>query len=371
MADFQVLIFEAGNFQNPQAPGTLPIEDSTFLSSLTIGDTLTYLGGGETTLVTITDNVNTTFDEAQSNQFLASPVTFDGVTYSAGQTVTPTYTLVMTGDDGNTYTLTSFNFAPNTNGQEPDAIFFEGAIPPPGTQLTLIQEINPTGSQSRNYSNFAICFAKGAQIATPDGKVAVEQLQVGDAVLTLDGPALPVKWVGLRHINRLELARSPQLRPIQIAKGALGPNMPSSPLKVSRQHRICIRSKIAERMFGRDTALVAAHHLLGVAGVSEVLDDAPLTYVHILLEGHAAVAVNGAYAESLLMGPMAVALLSDTQSDGRITPPLPPMLTQTDMAPAFPIPRGSQQRQLVQRHIKNGKPLFASAVDAGTSELAV
>ena len=131
MPDHQVRIFAADNLFNPQNPGTLPIEDATFRSDLEIGDQITWLGGGTSEIITITDPTNDTFDEAQTDQTLAQAVTFNGTSYAAGQIVTPTYTIIFSDGAGNSYTLSSLNFDANNNGQEPDSVFWEGAIPPP------------------------------------------------------------------------------------------------------------------------------------------------------------------------------------------------------------------------------------------------
>ncbi|MEO0391434.1 MAG: Hint domain-containing protein, partial [Pseudomonadota bacterium] len=214
MADFSFLIFAADNLINPQNPGFLPAEDSSFRSDLVNGDQITWTGGGESAFITVTDNTSTTFDEAQSNQRLTNPVTFDGVSYSANQVVTPTYTIVFSGSDGNTYTLTSFNFSGNTNNEIPDAVFWEGSIPPSGTVLTVTSEINPTGSTARDYNDFVACFCAGTLIETVAGPTPVEHLTSGDLILTQRGDAEAVQVVCHRHIGPSELAASPKLRPV-------------------------------------------------------------------------------------------------------------------------------------------------------------
>ena len=45
-----------------------------------------------------------------------------------------------------------------------------------------------------------ICFAHGTQIATPGGEVPVDQLAVGDRVLTASGDAVPIIWVGVGRV---------------------------------------------------------------------------------------------------------------------------------------------------------------------------
>ncbi|WP_200306304.1 Hint domain-containing protein, partial [Paracraurococcus ruber] len=48
-----------------------------------------------------------------------------------------------------------------------------------------------------------ICFYPGTRIRTPDGEAAVETLAIGDLVLTADGQARPVRWVGRQTVATL------------------------------------------------------------------------------------------------------------------------------------------------------------------------
>ena len=45
------------------------------------------------------------------------------------------------------------------------------------------------------------CFAAGTRIATVHGNIAVEHLQIGDAVKIFGGGSAPVKWIGMRHYS--------------------------------------------------------------------------------------------------------------------------------------------------------------------------
>ncbi|MEO0487066.1 MAG: Hint domain-containing protein [Pseudomonadota bacterium] len=355
MADFPVLLFAADNIVNPQNPGFLPAEDGTFRSDLVNGDTITWLGGGESALIYIEDNVDAVFDEALSNQFLRDPVTFDGVSYSAGIPVTPTYTIVFSGTGG-PYTFTSFNFSGNTNNEIPDAFFWEGSIPPPGTVLTVTSEINPTGGSSRPYADFVTCFARGTQIAVPGGTRAVETIRDGDTVITQDGREERVLLACARHIGPAELRANPKLLPVRIMAGALGRGLPQRDLYVSRQHRLCVASPICERMFGAAEVLVSAIRLTELPGI--MVDDTvtSVEYFHLLLADHEVIVAEGAPAESLYLGESALEAMS--------------LAAQRELRAIFPdlarhhhrrrsehlIPRGAQQKQLVMRHAKNAKP---------------
>lgn len=360
MPVFDILIFSGANVDNPQNPGNLPSEDGTFLSDLDVGQQITWLGGAENVVVSV-DDVDDTFDEAENNQTLASDVTFNGTTYTTGQIVTPTYTIEFMGSDGNTYTLTSFNFDTNTNGQIPDAVFWEGDIPPAGTVLTVTNEINPTRATAREYSDTAVCFAAGTRILTPQGEKNIEALVIGDFVETFDGEMAEIKWIGVRDICGSELRAHPNLLPIRITSGALGDGFPNGDLVVSPQHRLMVKSKISKRMFGQDQVLVAANRLTALPGIFVDTTVKAVQYYHILLENHEILCANGAPAESLYLGEQALkSITTDGLAELRIIFPsvlLPGFQAQTSQY----IPEGKKQKKLIERHYRNEKPVFESS----------
>lgn len=359
MGSYSVAIFGAGNVTNPQNPGHLPSEDGTYMSDLVNGDTLTWVGGDESTVVTISDSTDSLFDEAQWDQTLASPVTFDGVSYETGQVVSPSFVVLLSGSDGNNYTMTSFNFSGNGGPPEADAIFWEGLIPPPGTVLTVTGESNPTGAQSRDYNILATCFCGGSEISTELGERPVERLEVGDMIWTSRGDLKPILWIGRREVSMAELMVYPNLRPIRITAGAMGNNLPRKDLLVSPQHRMVVSSKIAQRMFGKSEVLVAAVKLLSVPSVYIDKRLKPVSYFHMLFEAHEIVFAEGAATESLYSGPMALkSMKPELRKEMEF---LFPELSERDHSakPACYIPVGSQQKKLVTRHVKNNKPLFA------------
>ncbi len=153
-----------------------------------------------------------------------------------------------------------------------------------------------------NVSANVVCFADGTKIDTPTGRVAVDELSVGDAVMTQDNGVQPVRWIARKTIQRRELDVNPKLRPLVILADALGPGYPKVDLKISRRHRVLIRSRIAERMFGKREILVPAVKLLGLSGVFVDTAVQSVTYVHFICDRHEVVFANGLPSETLLLG---------------------------------------------------------------------
>lgn len=201
------------------------------------------------------------------------------------------------------------------------------------------------------------CFAAGTLIQTDRGQFPVETLRPGDMVVTRDHSYQPVRWMGQRKLDAQVLADKPNLRPIRIRAGALGPDTPENDLIVSPQHRVLVRSKIARRMFDADEVLVASKHLCGLAGIEMSDDLAEIEYYHMLFDRHEIVISNCAETESMHIGPQALKSVS-TAAQKEILELLP-VLEDRDYRPvaARALVSGRQGRKLAAHHVKNCMPL--------------
>ncbi|WP_244936035.1 Hint domain-containing protein [Paracoccus siganidrum] len=218
-------------------------------------------------------------------------------------------------------------------------------------------EFDPEGTLELDPDDVVPCFTRGTLIETASGPVAVEDLKVGDLVRTRDNGLQPIRWIGSRKLGRAGLAAKPNLRPIRIRAGALGTGTPSADLLVSPQHRILVRSRIAQRMFSTAEVLVAAKQLLQLDGI-EIADDLEtVDYFHILFDRHEVVYSNGAETESLYTGPQALAGVGKAAREEIFA--LFPTLAETEDEPqaARLLPSGRQARKLAVRHLQHGKSL--------------
>jgi len=138
-------------------------------------------------------------------------------------------------------------------------------------------------------STFTVCFLAGTMIATPAGDVAIEALMIGDLVLTADGRAAPVKWVGIQTVVSV-FADPLRSFPIRITAGALGEGLPARDLFVSPDHALFL-----------DGVLVQAGALVnGTTVVRETAMPERFTWFHVELEDHALILAEGVPAETFL-----------------------------------------------------------------------
>lgn len=222
----------------------------------------------------------------------------------------------------------------------------------------------PTG-QTNTYIQFhggdpvIVCFCQDTLIGTENGNVAVQDLSVGDMIMTDEGEARPLRWIGRRKLNLRELQANDKLYPVRISAGSLGNGLPEKDLLVSRQHRMLVRSGIVQRMFGLEEVLIPAIKLTALPGIFVDASVETVTYFHLLLDEHSVILAEGTPAESLATGPQAMKALSPEAREEIRT--LFPAIFEQGYEPEFarPVPEGRRQRALIQRHLKNGQPLLS------------
>ncbi|WP_171123727.1 MULTISPECIES: Hint domain-containing protein [unclassified Ruegeria] len=151
--------------------------------------------------------------------------------------------------------------------------------------------------------NLLICVSRGTLIATPAGERPVEDLLIGDDVLTADGRTEQVRWIGSRCIDAAELGRNDSLFPVRIRGNAFGHDVPNGDLLVSPQHRIQVQDPLAEMLFGHPAVLAPAKGLLNDSTITVDRSVAEVEYFHLAFDQHEVIVTNGLATESFHPGP--------------------------------------------------------------------
>ena len=175
-----------------------------------------------------------------------------------------------------TITITSASGATQT-------LTFDNASTAAGVKLTQVTINGVLVDQ------LSICFMAGTMIRTPEGEASIETLKRGDLVLTVDGAAKPVSWVGRQTIS-VRFADPTRSFPIRIKAGALADNVPSRDLLVSPDHALLI-----------DGVLVHAGALvneLSITREAQVPDS--FVYYHVELDDHSLILAENVPAETFV-----------------------------------------------------------------------
>ena len=133
------------------------------------------------------------------------------------------------------------------------------------------------------------CFAAGTLIRADTGDVPVQDLRVGDRIITASGQVRPVRWIGLRRLDLRRHPRPEDACPILIRADALGDGVPARDLLVSPEHAMFI-----------DGGLIPARLLVNGGSIVQRMAARYVEYFHVELDSHDILLAEGAPAESYL-----------------------------------------------------------------------
>ena len=133
------------------------------------------------------------------------------------------------------------------------------------------------------------CYCRGTLILTDCGEVAVEDLKVGDCLITVDGKARAIQWIGRRSYGERFLMTNPALTPILIQAAALGSGLPRRDLRVSPKHAMFL-----------DGLLIPAAELVNGTTIDRDWGCQGVDYFHVELDSHDVIWAEGAASETYL-----------------------------------------------------------------------
>jgi hypothetical protein len=184
----------------------------------------------------------------------------------------------------------------------------------------------------------APCFLRGTRIRTESGEVLVQDLTIGDRILTLAGAARPITWIGTGRVLVSPGKRS-AATPIIVRKNALADGAPYHDLRITKGHALFV-----------DDVLIPAEFLINHRTILWDDHKREVEFYHIELETHDVLVANGAAAESYRDdGNRWLFQNANTGWDQPEKPPCAPVLTGgpvvdaiwqflLDRAPARPAP---------------------------------
>ncbi|MQB42139.1 Hint domain-containing protein [Rhizobium sp. ICMP 5592] len=156
--------------------------------------------------------------------------------------------------------------------------------------LNFAGDLDPSGFiLDAATGTIVLCFVTGTLVHTTQGEIPVEELRVGDIVITASSQQRPIRWIGSAELDCAN-AREPSVCwPIRIAAGALGPNKPAHDLFVSPAHGI--RTTVVTDV------LIPASALVNGATIAQA-ECERVTYWHVELDEHDILVTNGLPTES-------------------------------------------------------------------------
>ncbi len=145
-------------------------------------------------------------------------------------------------------------------------------------------------------------FTGASVIATDRGDVLARDLRAGDLLVTRDHGLQPLRWIGANTVIYYDemnvLGPVPRHGPIRIRAGSHGTNPDAGNLVLAPGQRLLVHNPLNELLFGQAEVMAAVGDLTHLDGI-DPLDRATGRWVHLLLDAHELIRVNGIWLESL------------------------------------------------------------------------
>ncbi|ARW09842.1 Hint domain-containing protein [Acetobacter ascendens] len=302
--------------------GTISITNNAAVtaSNWNIGDS-----SGATAAVTISDGASLTLDNSDKIASGSTVVVGNGGTLVLGGYATSTPGLIQFGGNGGTIEVAA-GTTPSiieyiTNISSGDTIVLDGMTADNYTYIGGVYTLTDNGQPISGTSSFQlpdanegstfivktvngktyltadkiVCFLAGSMIRTSEGDVAVEDIQIGDQVVTFDWKnnkeiTRPVVWVGKAHaMVRAGLPDDEAGYPVRILKDAIADGVPYKDMLITAEHCLFFDGKfVPVRML--------------VNGVSIFYDKSFLSYdyYHVETAQHSVITADGMLTESYL-----------------------------------------------------------------------
>jgi len=276
-------------------------------STLIAGSGADYLAGGGggiggNTLVA-GSGADTLFGGGGANTFVFNSVADNNPGTYIGDFVEGTDKIDLTGlGESLTFignTETEVAFSANDPGQVQTYVSGDEAFvavdTTDGTAATLTIRVYDNGTnpaiplQRTDIEPEPACYCAGTRIMTDHGEVAVEELSIGDRVMTVGGAARPIKWIGRRAYAGRFAQVNQEILPVCFKPGSLADGVPKRDLWVSPNHAVYI-----------DGVLIQAEDLVNGDNVVQAQTVETVRYFHIELESHDVILAEGAWSETFV-----------------------------------------------------------------------
>jgi hypothetical protein len=172
----------------------------------------------------------------------------------------------------------------------------------PGTGLELTAATDPTTLDFvGNYHNgefvvstdgtnttISLCYRRGTHILTPTGEKRVEDLAIGDRVVTRFGGVQAIKWIGRQSFD----VAGRDHAPVHFRPDSLGDGMPARDLFVSPNHSMLL-----------ENTLVLARSLVNGITITQAETATRVDYFQLDLGRHDCVIAEGTWSETYADAP--------------------------------------------------------------------
>jgi hypothetical protein len=278
--------------------------DTVTLSGVSGSGTITQSGTGKLDLGANTFTGGVTIDSGTVDLSSSTAAGTGAITFAPGASaaltidagVDPTNTIKGFAS-GDTINLTGYNAATTTTDFDSTTDVLTV------TDGTHTDTLRLSGDYSGEYfhatssssgvviseNNSVACYCRETRILTASGEVAVEDLKIGDLLITLSGERRAIKWIGKRSYSGRFANANRGVLPICFKAGSLDGRLPARDLWISPKHAMFI-----------DGVLIAAEQLVNGVSIVQAERVDMVEYFHIELDTHDIIIAEGAASETFV-----------------------------------------------------------------------
>jgi predicted ribosome-associated RNA-binding protein Tma20 len=165
-----------------------------------------------------------------------------------------------------------------------------------GAETNELFAIASDGNGGTDITLDTLCYLRGTRILTPTGALPVEDIAIGDLLVTRFAGMAKVKWIGRQSFDLRFVQDNRDRLPVRIRAGALGEKLPARDLYVSPGHSMLL-----------DNTLVLARNLVNGVSITQetgmASNPAVIDYFQFELDSHDCVIAEGAWSETYADAP--------------------------------------------------------------------
>ena len=138
-----------------------------------------------------------------------------------------------------------------------------------------------------------MCFLRGTRILTSKGEARIEDLRIGDLVVTARGETMPIKWIGRSCFKKGSARPWPEsVQPIRVSRFAIDDQTPHADLYLSPGHALYIEG-----------SLIPVKYLVNGRSITPAMPEGmdSIEYFQIELETHEVIFAEGTPVETFLV----------------------------------------------------------------------
>ena len=152
-------------------------------------------------------------------------------------------------------------------------------------------------------------FSRGTLIEGADGPIAVEDIDPGTMIRTVDNGLQPVRWVARCTPDFTERGASDDFLPVRVRADTMGELRPDTDLVVSSRFRFLLTGAGCRAAFGHDEMLAPVRAYTDGDRISPVYNVHALEFFNIMFDRHQLVRANGLVTESFHPGTYGMATM--------------------------------------------------------------